>query len=307
MRNIGREFPESSESGGFPHNRFFLAYNLYRCWHSVKPPDSTEVVNAFAPDVVNIENGIFVLKGMIGLPREIFMGLYLGDRSFLLELQSKIRNGWRMVELHGAAGPYSVYDMACFLNHHGFSGILRVVDISNFPLDATRPYINQGNFGLKPDQFELVNESVLNLDPNLPVDAAFADVLTLYLSEDELEKYAERVTSRLTAGGFFITRDLVEPNGPPPPEKRSVAGKIDITELQRFLEKNFRIYTSQKEIQQMLDTMWTKVRTYPRKDVREYINPFCNAGLKLCQSIPTTTDGYPTDNPRIFYVNIFGK
>lgn len=302
-----QNFERHKGKTGFPREDFFIALYLQKYWDSVEPPKPTEVIAAFTPEVVRNENGIHVLNGMSGLPRDIFIGLNLGDPSFLPGFYQEVR-GFEDVELFGAAGPFSVYDVACFLSSHECQGALKVVDVSSFPLDATRPYIEKGNFGLRPDQFSLVNSSVLDLDLNLSADLILADVLSLYLSSDELHRLAANTAQRLNSGGLYITRDLVEPNGPPPPQKSSVSGQNKNSELQKFIEQNYGIKMSLEEIQERQDGVWAGIDTFPRVIVDEYTAPFLEAGLNLRQSIPITSDAiYRTENPRVFYVNVFEK
>jgi len=302
-----KNFERRKGKTGFPREDFFIALCLQKYWDSVEPPEPTEIIAAFTPEVARTENEIHVLKGMSGLPRDIFIGLNLGDPSFLSSFHHKV-NSFDDVELFGAAGPFSVYDVACFLNSQEYQGRLRVVDVSSFPLDATRPYIEKGNFGLRPDQFSLVNSSVLDLDPNSSADLILADVLSLYLSSDELHRLAANTTQRLRSGGLYITRDLVEPNGPPPPHKRNVSGQNKNPELQKFIEDNYGIKMSLEEIQKRQDGVWAGIDTFSRVSVDEYTAPFLEVGFDLKQSIPITSEAiYETENPRVFYVNVFEK
>lgn len=299
-----KEFESGKE---FPRGDFFIATCLQRYWNSVKPPSWDKIIATFAPEIVRIENGVHVLKQISGMPRDIFIGLNVGDPSFLPILQSKVKS-YNNVELFGAAGPVSIYDVACFLRSSEYQGELRVVDISSFPLDATRPYLEKGSFGLRPDQFNLVNSSVLDLGADSSADLILADVLSLYLSPDDLYRLAANTAQRLNSGGLYITRDLVEPNGSPPPQKWGVAGQNKVPVLQEFLRENYGIEMSAEEIQERLDHIWTGIRTYPRSRVDDYTDPFREAGLALRLSIPTTSEAiYKTKNPRIFYVNVFEK
>jgi len=302
-----KNFERRKGKTGFPREDFFIALCLQKYWGSLEPPKSTDVIATFTPEVARTENGIHVLKGMSGLPRDIFIGLNLGDPAFLSSFHHKVR-GFDNVELFGAAGPFSIYDVACFLNSHEYQGGVKVVDVSSFPLDATRPYIEKGNFGLQPNQFSLVNRSVLDLNPNSSVNLILADVLSLYLRPDDLRRLAANTAQRLNGGGLYITRDLVEPNGPPPPQKSSVSGQNINFELQRFIEDNYRIKMSLEEIQERQDGVWAGIDTFSRVSVDEYITPFREAGLALKQSIPITSETiYRTKNPRVFYVNVFEK
>ena len=278
----------------------------------LQPPSPDEIVATFTPEIDENENGIYVLKEMSGLPRDIFIALNMGDSSISSGLYSEI-SSFNNVELFGAAGPFSIYDVACFLESHEYQGELRVVDISSFPLDATRPYLERGSFGLRPDQFSLVNSSVLDLDTSLNADLILADVLSLYLSPEDLHRLATNTVRRLSSGGLYITRDLVEPHGPPPPQKSSVSGqnkasKLQEFMLQEFIEDNYEVKMSLEEIQKRQDSIWAGIDTFPRNSVSEYTVPFLEAGLSLKQSIPITSEAiYRTENPRVFYVNVFEK
>jgi len=147
-----KTFEDRREKTGFTREDFFIAYCLQKYWDSLQPPSPDEIVATFTPEIDENENGIYVLKEMSGLPRDIFIALNMGDSSISSGLYSEI-SSFNNVELFGAAGPFSIYDVACFLESHEYQGELRVVDISSFPLDATRPYLERGSFGLRPDQF----------------------------------------------------------------------------------------------------------------------------------------------------------
>lgn len=303
-----KTFEKRVEKTGFPRrDTFFIASRLLKSWSSVEPPKPDEIVATFSPEIVKRENGIFVLKEISGWPRDIFTALNIGDQSASLDLRSKIRNS-NNVELFGASGPHSIYDVACFLGSHGYQGKLRVVDIASFPLEATRPYLKRGTFGLRSNQFNLANSSVLDLDLAESADLILADVLSLYLSPKELSQLAVSTAERLSDSGLYITRDLVEPSGPPPPQKRSVSGQNEATELQKFISDNYGVKMSLEEIQKRQDGIWAGIDTYPRSRVDDYIDPFRGAGLVLKQSIPITSEAiYETESPRIFYINVFEK
>ncbi len=299
--------PQKRSKNGFPRDNFFLATSLFKRWGSISPPPVEKILLHFSPQVKEIRDGIFILKKMTGCPADIFTALNINNYCEALGIPTLIKSS-KIVELFGADSPVSVYDVACFLNKHNYKGELRVIDISRFPLDATRSYIEQYNFALKPEQFNLINNSVLDMDASSKVDLIISDVLSLYLSPEELNTLSRKVADRLTAGGLYVSRDLVEPNGPPTFKKRVVSGHAEALGLKKFLEENFGIKMGISEIEEKQKRIYDNIKWYSRKSLKDYTVPFEKNGLRLKLSIPITCDSiFRTTHPRIFYVNVFEK
>lgn len=281
-------------------------------WGSLIPPPEREIINSWKgkqaiPDLST--NGVVVYPQLQGSPEDIFLALSGESKEIQRKIDDKISRA-KQVMLFGAISVPSVVETATWLKTKGFKGKLSVFDISPIPVEIGRIY---KKFRLLPQGFniEFFQSDVLSLPSDTAkADLIISDVLGYYLTPEQYIKLMISVESTLTTDGIWLTRELIEPQGAPKPEDRTVSklppDKI-IDGLNEFIERIFKVRLPKRVIQDFINTRWVMVKTYPRCSEKDYFQALPET-LKIINSIRISSEALiKADQQRIFEICIIQK
>ncbi len=279
-------------------------------WGSLIPPSEKEIKSLWLDKKATSEYGdIKVFSQLRGSPSEIFLSLLNMPDELQEQIDHEITNAAHVM-LFGAISIPSVVEALTWLKTKQFRGRLLVYDISSIPILIGRLY---QQFGLIPADFnvEFIQSNVLSLPKNTPeANLIISDVLGYYLSPKQYTQLINVIKNTLSDNGTWLTRELVEPNGPPPPHARSVS-KSDLNKrintINEFVNRIFGVELPFETIQQFENQRWALVKTYSRQSGNEYLGNL-PPDLKILETITISTEELLTDNkPRIFQTSIIKK
>ncbi len=277
-------------------------------WGSLIPPSEDKISNLWLsiteiPDLS--KNGITVFSELQGSPADMFLSLLRLTEELKNQVDEKITNA-EQVMLFGAIGIPSVIETLTWLKTKGFNGRLSVFDLSSIPITIGQIY---KQFGLIPNNVEFIQLDVLSLTKDTQKsDLIISDVLGYYLTPEQYRELTSVIKNTLSDNGIWLTRELIEPKGPPKPEYRSVSGsKSMIYEINRFVERLYNVKLPNEEIKQFQNTRWTLAETYSRPSGEDYLS-MLPSSLKNLATIKTSSQKLiEQDNPRIFETSIIEK
>lgn len=281
--------------------------SFLQSWGSLVPPEEQEIRKQWHEPRPSLQADLSVYPGLTGFPSDIFMSIE-NEPVILNQVVDSISRASDAVLL-GAISIRSVVDTATYLKEKGFKGKLTVYDIQEAPLEIDRIY---HEFGLLPKglNIEFIRQDVMKLEQRASADLVISDVLGYYLTPEQYRTLGSVITNILKQNGLWLTRELIEPNGPPIPEERNASGKreSDTTNpLNDYIEKTLGIRLDEKDIDEFEKTKWTRIPTYPRNRIDEYISSVPGE-LKSLSVIPFTTDQQlKSENRRIFNTIVYLK
>ncbi len=281
--------------------------SFLQSWGSLIPPSELEVKRQWYNPKPRLQDGLAIYPSLTGFPSDIFMSIE-NEPTLLSQVTDKINHASNAVLL-GVISIRSVIDTATYLKEKGFKGRLTVYDIQEAPLEIDRIY---QEFGLLPKEitFEFVQQDVLKIEKDTSADLIISDVLGYYLTPEQYQTLGNVISRMLKQHGLWITRELVEPNGPPEPEERDASGKREsdpINPFNQYIEKLFGFKLDTKIIDEFEKTKWVIVPTYTRKSLDEYTSSI-PIELKMLGLIPiTTVKQIESENPRIFNSVVYRK
>ena len=281
--------------------------SFLQSWGSLIPPSELEVKRQWSDPKPRLQDGIYIYPSLTGFPSDIFMSIE-NEPTLLSQVTDRIKHASNVVLL-GAISIRSVIDTATYLEEKGFKGKLTVYDIQETPLEIDRIY---QEFGLLPKDIniEFVLQDVLKLEQYASVDLVISDVLGYYLTPEQYQTLGNAISRMLKQTGLWITRELVEPNGPPKPEERNASGKREsdpTNPLNKYIERLFGVRLDAKIIDDFEKTKWVRIPTYTRKSIAEYTSGI-PVELRMLGVIPmTTVKQLDSENTRIFNSVVYIK
>jgi hypothetical protein len=281
---------------------------FYHRWGSLLPPNMEERVMETSHQPENVVQRIdncTVIPELIGSPVDLFNSL---EFEKIGNQYNNIVKEAKKVKLLGAISLPSVYDVIIWLKNKGFSGVLEVYDVSSIPLKIGQLY---QQLGLLPVgiQVNFINKSALEIQKDEQTDLIISDVLGYYLTHKEYSRLATAITDNLRSDGVWLTRELIEPNGEAPLDKKTVSRNHaeKLGSFNDFIEKQFGFKLDPEILEEWENTRWSKSPQYPRKSKEEYLADFPKT-LTLESDIQvSSTPLWNSENRRIFETMIFKK
>ncbi|MCB9802152.1 MAG: hypothetical protein H6774_03630 [Pseudomonadales bacterium] len=231
--------------------------------------------NVEKPKVRGIKHNVVLFDHLKGSPDDIFSALKAVHQDPLRFLVGS------RVDLLGATDPHSMYEVAQLLAQVSFEGQLIVTEREDTPVFVAEQILFDSFLGLPREQIKLHVGDVLSLDKDSASSAMIADVLTYYLSDQQLQNIANIVYGRLDSDGYFFCRDLVEVNGPPPVRSRTISTVPSIATVGSHLRVDFNLDISDSDIENIILNRWGATSTYCRADANQLIEQFSQAGLEF--------------------------
>ena len=300
-------------------NRFMMH------WGSLIPPDYKTICEQWSagnilPNITatdsphfNPNDPIWVYPKLRGDPSDIFSSLIIQHdvvrqeqrkemQSALDLVRRKVQNA-EFVDLFGAIGIPSIVNVLAFLEQNDFNGRLRVYDVSPVPIVIGKKY---QELGLLPANMDFFHTSVFELSHQQLQEQSsslvLADVLGYYLTDEEYALLTEYAQMTLKNEGIFLIRDLVDPVGIIPIEKRTVGG-IAVKEFTDFIRLVFPNVTLPQNLAEELPKLLRWPTPNQRRFIDEYWGPMA-ASFDLRANIRTTPS---PDCQRVFLTSLWQK
>lgn len=300
------------EYDGGLHSPLQQLSSFYPEWDSLLPPPENKITDLWLnrrkiPEIS--KDGITVYPQLQGSPADIFLSLSETNSEVQKTIDDRISIA-KQVMLFGAISIPSVMETITWLKTKEFKGKLSIFDISSVPIEVGKVY---KKFGLLSSNFdvEFIKSDVLSLPQETSkADLIISDVLGYYLTPEQYTRLTGVIENTLSNSGLWLTRELVEPQGAPNPEDRTVL-KLSPDErtngFNRFIERLFSIKLPVEDIQQFENTRWAIAQTYSRRTGEEYrVN--LPAGLKVVDTINVTSEALiKAQQQRIFETSIISK
>lgn len=284
-----------------PIQQLFEFYHRWGGLHPVPPIPQKK------PSLIETKGGVKIYDELIGSPLDLFVSL---DGTGVETNIYRITSRGKTAALLGAMSVPSMYDVIVWLRNNQFMGELFIYDICPVPLRIGQIYNKLGLLGKTPI-IQFINETALNIGELGEVDIVVSDVLGYYLCPDDYKNLIRAINQSLNNGGVWVTRELIEPYGMPPPNQRTVRGDIGgkLADFGQFIQKTTGVKLPKKELRLWFERRWKKVVTYPRKSIEEYIGEQeIPQRLSLAACIKTSSTFLFNQNlPRIFATLVFRK
>ncbi len=247
-------------------------FEFYHRWGSLLPPNITEremEISHQVKDSVQRIDDCVVVPELIGSPVDLFNSLELSNAGH--KYDALVKKAQR-VKLLGAISLPSIYDVIIWLKNKGFSGVLDVYDISSIPLKIGQSY---QELGLLPAglQVNFINKPAQKIQKDGQSDLIISDVLGYYLTPEDYSVLASAVANNLNAGGVWLTRELIEPNGEASLDNKTVRRSYAerLNSFNDFIEKIFSFKLDLRILEEWENTRWSKAPQYSRKSKEEYL------------------------------------
>lgn len=209
----------------------------------------------------------------------------------------------------GAISFPSLYDVAIWLREQGFKGTLEIYDISPVTLQIGKVYQELGLLNDIP-RIDFIHSDALNMQLSSAADIVVSDVLGYYLSPQRYNSLIDVVSRVLRKDGIWLTRELIEPNGAPPSDKRHARG-VDsegLSDFNKFTERLLGAKLTDEQLAEWINTQWLRIPTYSRATDKDYFSKIPE-GLSLVADVKTSSPALYNNkqNRRFFETFVFKK
>jgi hypothetical protein len=294
-----------------------LMYIFYSDWAGIAPPNPQSIRKEwvepkYQKSGVAGRQGVYVVDNFSSGPSGLFASLEILRREQAefarnVAIFEKSLSKMKEILLLGAISPTTVYSTAVYLEDKGFSGNLVATDLSPVPLNIAKKLNARFPFTKKISLEMIAADATTNLNDQLGekrFGLVISDILGYYLSAKQYNWSTTNVDSLTTIGGYYLTRELTEPNV----KETGFGQNVNVSastnqEFLFFLKKYFPSanYTAE-DIANFLATRWP-TDTVRRKDSMEYLGEN-NMNSKLSAHVVTAPS---LESLRVFETFLFKK